>query len=59
MKSVGVYDVTAPDLAARQAALARAAETIVVYVVTGRTDLDRLTAFVVERMLPRQTAGGS
>ena len=59
VKAVGVYDITVPDQAARQAALLKAAEAISVYVVSGRTDVDRLVAFILERIAPPRAAGDS
>ena len=58
VKRVGIYDTTAADPRAAHAALRGAAAGMSVYVVTGRTDVDRLVAFILERLPPRQAAGG-
>ena len=59
VKGIGVYDAAPPDPPTPPTALVKAAEAMSVYAVTGRTDLDRLTAFILERILPPQAGGGS
>jgi HprK-related kinase B len=58
MKGVGVYDVAPPNPAAQRAVLSAVCETVSVYEVFGRADLDRLAALVLEGPTLSPTAGG-
>jgi HprK-related kinase B len=53
LKTAGVYDRTPPPAAEQHAVLTTVAETVAVYDVRGRADVDRLAALVLERALSR------
>ncbi|HXX39902.1 MAG TPA: HprK-related kinase B [bacterium] len=57
VKGLGVYDVAPPSAEARDRTLAAACETVSVYEVSGRADLDRLAALVLEHPMLSPAAG--